>query len=661
MQKSEMRIGVDTGGTFTDVIGLVNGELRSWKLPSTPGQFERAVLEGASEVSKGEAARLIHSSTVATNALLERTGARCALITTEGFRDVLELGRQTRPDLYALCPQKPAPLIPRSRRLEIKERVAADGSILTPLDVEALPGLLDQLRDLEVDAVAVVFLFSFLRPEHEQEVGRFLRDAGFQVSLSHEILPVFREYERCSTTVVNAYVQPEMTRYLDLLEAQAEALQLHGLKIMQSNGGILSPQRAGALAVQTLLSGPAAGLQGALELAKASDRVKALNLITFDMGGTSSDVALIQDAPGLTTEICLESFPIGVPMVDVHTVGAGGGSIASVDSGGALQVGPASASAVPGPACYGAGGPPTVTDAHVVLGNIRPQNFLQGRMTLDVDAAVDALTQLGREMGGLTAVQAAEGVLRLVNLHMENAIRVISVQRGFDPALFTLMGFGGAGGLHVFALAEALQIPQVMVPCHPGVLSALGAAVSSMREELGGTVMQKWDKEKTPAFVAQWVCEYKKALRKRFEFPEALVFQLRLEMRYVGQSHELQVSISPDEIAEVPARFHDEHAQRYGHAERDAEVELVTLRVEAEWPAPVCELPILAPRKPEDLPSELDTGVHLRERIRRGDMIVGPALIVEDFHSMLLPKGWRVEADQVGNLLGSKVEGGIYE
>lgn len=648
---SNMRIGVDTGGTFTDVIGLQAGRLRSWKLPSTPEAYERAVLAGAAEVAGGMAAQLIHSSTVATNALLEKKGAKVALITTEGFRDVLEIGRQNRPDLYALCPVRPLPLVPRALRFEVRERVGADGEVVLPLDESGFADLREALNAAQVEAVAVVLLFSFLHPEHEQRVGTFLREAGFRVSLSHEVLPEFREYERSATTVINAYVQPAMTRYLDRLADQATRQGLHDLQIMQSNGGTMPPSRAGAFAVNTLLSGPAAGLRGAWKVAAASDLLPSPRLITFDMGGTSTDVALLDGEIALATGMEIEGFPVGVPMVDVHTVGAGGGSVASVDSAGVLQVGPASAGAHPGPAAYGAGGPATVTDAHVVLGNLQPSRFLQGRMAIDPGAAREAMTALGRELGGLGPEAAAEGVLRLVNLHMENAIRVISVQRGYYPGDFSLMGFGGAGGLHVFALATALGIPRVVVPCHPGVLSALGAALAPLREEAGCTVMQRWRAEALPELQVR-IEVLQRALRRRM--PQDPNFRLRLDMRYAGQSHELCVTAACHELAQADRLFHEQHLQRYGYAEADAPVELVTLRVEAEGPEPACDLPELARRQPSDPDPALGSAVYARERLRRGDRLRGPALIVEAFHTVCLPAGWEVEADRVGNLIGTR-------
>ena len=655
MAGARLRVGVDTGGTFTDVLALQDGVLRAYKLSSTPGKFEEAVLEGAGEVTRGEAFELVHSTTVATNALLERKGAKTALITTGGFKDVLAIARQARPALYDLMPRPVAPLVPRELRFELPERVGADGSILVPLDLDPLDDIIATLRREGVASVAVLFLFSFLAPEHECRVGEMLAAAGFSVSLSHQVLPEFREVERGSTTVVNAYVRPVMEDYLTKVSKGAGRLGAERLRIVQSNGGCLTPERAGAEAVQTLLSGPAAGVMGACTAARAGGR--DLNLITFDMGGTSTDVALIRGEPVVTTEQTLGGFPVGVPMVDAHTVGAGGGSIASVDAGGALTVGPESAGAYPGPACYGNAGDPTVTDAHVVLGHLRPEAFLQGRMPLDVERSRSALAKLGAQMGGLDAEAAARDVLRLVNINMEAAIRVISVRRGHDPVDFTLVGFGGAGGLHVFALAEALKMNRVLVPCHPGVLSALGAVAMPMRQETSQTVMRAW----TPGEEAelQGILEgLKDDLLDRFAGDgvdaEALTFQPMLEMRYRGQSHELCVNLASASLAEAVGAFHKLHRKRYGHADPAEPVEVVTVRLRGQAPNPEVFLPELAERRTGDLPPEISPGVVRRERLRRGDVVEGPALIQEDFSTVLVPEGWRVFPDRVGNLTGER-------
>ncbi|MCC5847155.1 MAG: hydantoinase/oxoprolinase family protein [Verrucomicrobia bacterium] len=656
MAGARLRVGVDTGGTFTDVLALEDGVLRSYKLSSTPGNFEQAVLEGAGEVTRGEAFDLVHSTTVATNALLERKGAKTALITTGGFKDLLEIGRQARPKLYDLMPRPVAPLVPRELRFELPERVGADGSVLVPLDLDPLNEIIATLRREQVASVAVLFLFSFLAPEHECRVGEKLEAAGFSVSLSHRVLPEFREVERGSTTVVNAYVRPVMEVYLKQLAEGAGQLGAKSLRIVQSNGGCLTPERAGSEAVQTLLSGPAAGVLGACTAAKAGGQ--DLNLITFDMGGTSTDVALIRGEPVVSTEQVLGGFPVGVPMVDVHTVGAGGGSIAAVDSGGALTVGPGSAGAYPGPACYGNAEDPTVTDAHVVLGHLRPEAFLQGRMHLDAARSRTALAKLGEHMGSLDAEAAARDVLRLVNTTMEAAIRVISVQRGHDPVDFTLVGFGGAGGLHVFALAEALNMKRVLVPCHPGVLSALGAVATPMRHETSQTVMQAWTPE-TVADLQGILDGLKNDLVDRFSADgvdvSVLDFVPMLEMRYRGQSHELCVSLGSGELSEAAEAFHKLHRKRYGHADPDEPVEVVTLRLRGQAPNPEVPLPELAERREGDSLPEVSSGVVRRDRLRRRDVVEGPALILEDFSTILVPAGWRVFPDRVGNLVGERI------
>jgi N-methylhydantoinase A len=650
---SSLQIGVDTGGTFTDVVALKDGQLSTYKLSSTPGRFEAAVLEGYASLAGGAAADLIHSTTVATNALLERKGARTALITSAGFRDVLEIGRQNRPHLYDLFPARPPGLVPEGLRFELPERLASDGTVLTPLDLSPLPEIVRILRKEKIESVAVLFLFSFLRPDHEEAVGSALEAEGFEVSLSHRILPEFREVERGSTTLVNAYVRPVMGRYLSKV---SEGLP-GSLHVVQSNRGCLTPDRAAQEAVHTLLSGPAAGVVGAMTVAKAGKQ--DVNLITFDMGGTSTDVALIQGEPVISTQHSLGGFPVGVPMVDVHTVGAGGGSIASVDAGGALRVGPESAGADPGPACYGKGDRPTVTDAHVVLGHLRPEFFLQGRMRLYPERAREALSELGQAMGGLSAEEAAQGVLRLANLHMESAIRVISVQRGHDPKEFILVGFGGAGGLHSFSLAEALEMNRVMIPAHPGVLSALGCVAMPMSQETGQTLMWLWD-DRTPERLEECLGKMRQELNQRFEQDgigtRDLTFAVTLAMRYAGQSHELDIAcLGP--VADALEAFHAAHLERYGHSAPGEAVELVTVRLRAEAPAPELRLPELPERSEEEAASAPGGAVVPRAAIRKGDVLKGPMIIVEGFSTHLIPAGWTVVPDTVGNLIGIRKEG----
>lgn len=647
-EKEPLRIGVDTGGTFTDVVALLHGSLSTYKLSSTPSAYEQAVLDGSAALGGHHPYSLLHSTTVATNALLERKGAKTALITSAGFRDLLEIGRQNRPFLYDLFPQRPAGLVPDSLRFELPERVSAEGQVLIPLDLGGLPEIVKSLREQRVESVAVVFLFSFLRPDHEKRLGAALEAEGFSVSLSHEILPEFREVERGFTTLVNAYVAPAMQRYLSRLR-EGPASRLH---IVQSNRGCMTPERAAREAVHTLLSGPAAGVVGAMTVAKAGKH--AIQLITFDMGGTSTDVALIRQTPVISTRHTLGGFPVGVPMIDVHTVGAGGGSIASVDRGGALRVGPESAGAHPGPACYGIGDQPTVTDAHVVLGHLRPEAFLQGRMPLRPERSRDALARLGRAMGGLSAENAARDVLRLANLHMEAAIRVISVQRGHDPKEFTLVGFGGAGGLHAFHLAEALGMNRVLIPAHPGVLSALGCVAMPLSQETARTVMWTWQ-EGTADLLRALFAELAGELLGRFAEDrtpsDTLLFSGTLAMRYAGQSHEIDIPCG-DAPEEAPVAFHREHQQRFGHCAPQEPVELVTVRLRAESPPPDLQLPALAKRQPGDPPLQPHQGFVRRAELRQGDRLSGPLIILEDFSTHLLPAGWSLSPDAVGNLLG---------
>lgn len=657
MTEMHLRVGVDTGGTFTDVVALEDGRLRSYKLPSTPGAFETAVIDGAAFVAQGNAFDLLHSTTVATNALLERKGAKTALITTEGFQDALEIGRQNRPYLYDWQPERVPFPVPRSLRFTLPERVGADGQVVRLLDMAALPEIIGQLQEEGVTSVAVVFLFSFLNPAHEQQVGRRLAAAGFSVSLSHEVLPVFREVARGAATVANAYVRPVMEAYLGRLAAGSAKLGCRDLRVVQSNGGALTPARAGADAVQTLLSGPAAGVMGACRVARAGGH--DLRLITFDMGGTSTDVALIRGMPVVSTEQTLGGFPVAVPMVDVHTVGAGGGSVAALDAGGALRVGPESAGADPGPACYGHADLPTVTDAHVVLGHLRPESFLQGRMQLYPERSQAVMAALGAQAGGQSAADTARDVLRLVNTRMESAIRVISVQRGHDPAEFTLVGFGGAGGLHVFTLAEALNMQRVLVPCHPGVLSALGAVATPLSQETAQTVMWQWTAE-TPTTVMTRLQEMAAALKGRFEADgirmDVFEHEFALDMRYTGQSHELRVPVCLEDAAAAVSDFHALHRQRYGHAEPAEPVEVVTLWAVARVPAPEFHFPELRQRLEADPPAEISPGIWKRDRLFHGDAVAGPALVLEDFSTIRIPAGWQIAVDRVGNLVGKRME-----
>jgi N-methylhydantoinase A len=633
-----MNIGVDTGGTFTDLVCQTEDGVLTWKLPSTPDDFSRAVLDGIHHFTDGTPFhRLIHSTTVATNALLERNGARTALITTRGFRDVLEIGRQARPDLYNLFVRRPAPLIERALRFEVTERIRHDGTIETPLDLEEVSQTLDAIEANGCTAVAVCLLFSFLVPAHEEMIAEADRARGLSVSISSTVSPEFREYERTATTAANAFVAPVMARYLGNLASRAGA---DALQIVQSNGGSLSAEAAAAHPVHTLLSGPAAGVIGAMSVARQAFSGEALRLITFDMGGTSTDVALIEDDIAFTTESEINGCPIRVPMIDIHTVGAGGGSIAHLDAGGAMQVGPRSAGAVPGPACYGTGREATVTDVNVVLRRIDPEAFLDGRRTLHAERSQTAVQAVDPD-SPLESV--AQSILSVVNSNMERAIRVISVERGYDPRTFTLVSFGGAGSLHACELATALRIPRVLVPRNPGVLSAWGCLASDFIQDFSRTVML--DEHSLDA-AEPALQELTAAARHALDvegFPEGSIF-LTADCRYAGQSFELSVSWTPEPDT-LRERFHHAHQLRYGTRMTDTPIELVTLRCRAVGKR---SHPALMPL-PASSTNPDPSRVLARESLPSGSTWQGPCIITEAYSTTWVPEAWAASVDAFGN------------
>src|ERR1700733_4253798 len=478
-----IRLGIDPGGPFPGLLRLDEHGMKVHKVRSTPDDPSRAIFAGIAELAGDvEWTELIHGSTVATNALLERKGARVALVTTKGFEDVLEIGRQTRAELYNFMVKARRPLISNGLVFSVNERLNADGSVLEPLLDSEISQLIDALRVQTVDSVAVCLLHSYANPVHEARLADALKNAGFVVSASHEVLPEYREFERWSTTVVNAYVTPLMARYLTRLE---DGLGGKTLRIMQSNGGSISALRARTAAVPTILSGPAAGVVGAQAVGRASGYSQ---LIAFDMGGTSTDVSLIDGVIGTTMESTVGDFPVRLPVLDIHTVGAGGGSVVFIDSGGSLRVGPRSAGADPGPACYGKGTELTVTDANLLLGRLDPEYFLGGRMHLDLERARSIAKDLADHLG-LSLIALAEGVVRIANANMEAAIRVVSVRRGYDPREFALLAFGGAGGLHACDIADSLDIATVLVPEHSGVLSALGMLLADVSKDYSLTLL----------------------------------------------------------------------------------------------------------------------------------------------------------------------------
>lgn len=664
----QLLVGVDTGGTFTDIVSLREGVFRVHKVLSTPENPALAILQGLTEIGAREhLAVLVHGSTVATNAVLERKGVRTGLITTAGFRDVLEIGRQTRPKLYDLRARKVPPLVPRPLRMEVTERLNERGDVLEELDQRTLKETLAKLHEANVTSIAVALLFSFANPAHERIVAEQARAAGFHVSASYEVLPEFREYERTSTVVLNAYVAPIMDRYLEKLEQALSAETV--LRIMQSNGGSISSQTARRDAARTLLSGPAAGVVGAAFVAEASGSTQT---ITIDIGGTSTDVALINGTISETTRGEVGGYPTRLPMIDITTVGAGGGSIAWFDTGGALRVGPISAGANPGPAAYGHGGAEaTVTDANVVLGRLLPDAFLGGTMSLDSQRARQAVSILAERLGS-SVEETALGIIRVVNANMEAAMRVISVERGIDPGDFTLVAFGGAGPLHACELAEALHIPRVLVPTVPGVLSALGMLRADTLKDYVRTIMLPSEQAQPQVETVLHELEeqgYHDLLQEGIA-PEKIVLERFLDLRYTGQAYELVIPFD-SEVVQAMRAFHTAHEQRFGYSDVREHVQVVNVRIKARGLADPPQLerrPIISNADAEPASRRVaifaDTGralehsvnVYSRESLVPGTKINGPAIITQYDTTTVLPPDWLARVDSVSNLILERSE-----
>lgn len=556
-----MRIGVDTGGTFTDFVYADGSALKTLKLRSTPADPSEAILAGLQHSTE-----VVHGSTVATNALLERKGARLAFVTTAGFEDLLELGRQNRPELYAWSGKRPEPLSPRELRFGLPERILANGSVETPLSAEAVDRLAADLHRASVESVAVCLLHSYANPSHERLVGERLRAAGLAVSLSSEILPEYREYERASTTAVNAYLSPLMARYLARLEAEAGSW----IRVFQSSGGVISASVAGTHAVHTVLSGPAGGLRGAIRAARVSGLER---IISFDMGGTSTDVALYDGALPFTNETEIGGCAIRISMLDIHSVGAGGGSITYFDSAGALRVGPRSAGAAPGPVCYGSGDEITVTDANALLGRVDPDRFLGGAMRLDLDRARSYMATFASKANA-SPEDLAKAIIDVANSNMERAIRRISIERGHDPREFALVSFGGAGGQHACELADRLEIGTVLVPAHAGVLSALGMLTAGVSREYSASALGR----SAEAVFAELEARARAEMTE--EGFEDVALERHVDLRYTGQSYELRLPWRDRD------RFEAYHRQSYGYAHEGRAVEVVTVRVTAAAATP---------------------------------------------------------------------------
>ena len=667
-----LRIAIDTGGTFTDCVWIdpSTHRLRMLKLFSTPADPSRAIVEALQEITTGDFV-LWHGSTVGTNTLLERKGARTALVTTAGFEDAIEIGRQARPRLYDFFFDRIEPLVPKDLRFGIKERTAAKGEILSaPTDLE-LRSLAHHIKNANPQSIAICLLFSFANPKNEKGVAQALRLLGVPLSISHQILPEFREYERTSTIVVNAYLQPVMQTYLqrlheagrrDVAPNAARAIASHRIFVMQSSGGITPLSTAAREPVRTVLSGPAGGVVGAVATGRASG---FRNIIAFDMGGTSTDVSLVEGEIKLANDAHIAGLPINVPMLDIHTVGAGGGSLARFDAAGALRVGPESAAADPGPICYGRGAQPTVTDANLLLGRLQPGRFLGGGFTLDLDRTrAIAKEWLRRQGSNLSLEKFASGVIRVVNATMEKAIRVVSIERGRDPRQFALVAFGGAGGLHACALAEALSIPQVIIPAFPGALSALGILASDVVKDYSRTVLWRVCKEIPHRKLRSEFSALQRRATKSFReesWQQSPKFHRSVDLRYRGQGYELNIPLTKNLLHD----FEQEHQLRYGYTYPGREIELVTLRIRATLkskpvhvgPDSLLDRQTLAGKTSSaEAPvvfdgQKLRAKIYSREDLKPRRRYSGPAIVTEYSATTVVPPKKTFYLDRARNLL----------
>ncbi len=660
------RVGVDTGGTFTDFVFETDGQIEIFKSPSTPSDPSLAIAAGLRAIAEKTGVALanievVHGTTVGTNALLERRGARTALITTRGFEDVLVIGRQARPELYNLNALRPPPLIPDNLRFGLRERVSSTGEILELPKETEVSAVVKQIKKAKVESVAICLLFSFVNPVFEKQIAAALSDLNIPLSVSHKILPEYREFERTSTVTINAYLQPLMGNYLKRL-----ATNTPHLRVMQSSGGSISASVAADEPVRTILSGPAGGVVGALRTARAAGFEK---IITFDMGGTSTDVALCErDGLRMTNEATVAGLPVAVSVMDIHTVGAGGGSIARVDEGGSLRVGPESAGADPGPACYGRSFLPTVTDAHLVLGHFGGAGLLGGAFALDEERSRKAMEQLASELSKvarrrMTAIEAAQGVLSVANTNMERALRRISVEHGYDSREFTLLPFGGAGGLHAVDLARALRIPRIIVPNSAGTLSAIGVLTADVVKDQSRTTMLDFSpgvEKKLEKIFAEMERNAADALRREGFSTAQQRHERSLAIRYKGQSFELDIKHTGTNLA---ASFRRAHRERYGYAQEAGVVEIVSARVRstgivkqlAERRSSTKRRPAFAKAAKHATAyldgKKLSVALYERDELVAGSRLRAPCIVTEYSSTTLIPPGARAEVETFGNLI----------
>jgi N-methylhydantoinase A len=652
-------IAIDSGGTFTDCVWREGGRLRILKVFSSPGDRSQAIADAVAKTGHAGPVALLHGTTVGTNALLERKGARVAFVTTEGFEDTIEIGRQNRPKLYDLLFERVPPLVERSMRFGVNERVSYTGEILKAPDRTDLAHLAVAIQHSGAESIAVSTLFSFANPANERVVANVLEELALPLSVSHEILPEFREYERASTVVINAYLQPLIQRYLLNLQGRIAALTSKQSRVflMQSSGGMTSLEAAVRQPVRTVLSGPAGGIVGATAMARRSG---FSDIITFDMGGTSTDVALARGEARPTNEAEVAGFPVRVPVLDIHTVGAGGGSLARFDVGGALRVGPESAGADPGPICYGKGTQPTVTDANLLLGRLQPDRFLGGEFTLDLERTRRITSEwLRAQAVRINLQQFAEGVIRVVNANMERALRVVSIERGYDPREFALVAFGGAGGLHACELASGLGIRTVIVPALPGALSAFGILSSDIIKDYSRTVVWKIEGTVPQRKLRIEFASMKKRAATEFRqegWRGELKFEPSADLRYGGQGFELNLALTSNLVRD----FHAEHDRRYGYSHSDRGVEIVTLRLRARMKSPAAlgtgrlakHAVVSRPAKRTVVfrSRQTPTVIVDRNSLEPGRKLRGPAVVTEYSATTVIPPDTRFWIDAGENL-----------
>ncbi len=649
-------LGVDTGGTFTDFVFYDGKNYSIYKLPSTPDNPSLAIRSGADHFkflpNLFGKLKLIHGTTVATNAILERKGAEVLLFTTKGFEDVIEIGRQNRGKLYCLSWRKKPPLVSKQNRVGIKGRINYKGEILEELAVDEIRRFIEDQSIKKFDTVAVCFINSYVNPTHELEAQKVLKDLDVPVSISYEVIPEFREYERTSTTVANSYLIPKVRGYMDSLDEKLKGADIY---VMQSNGGVITPEQAGNEPVRIIASGPAAGVVGAYKIAR---QIGIDKVVTYDMGGTSTDLSVCDGELNFTTESLIDGIPIKTPMIDIFTIGAGGGSIAYADSGGVLKVGPQSAGANPGPACYGKGEYPTVTDANLVLGRIRADNFLGGRMKVDPELANASIKRLN-ESFGIDELMLAEMIIRVANSNMERAIKVISVDKGYDPREFSLVAFGGAAGLHACELARNIGIKRVIFPVDPGVLSALGMLFADSFKDYGKGFFMDCKDSNFSVLEFQYKELEKRAVEELqgiYSTGDKVEFVRSIDVRYKRQSHELTIPYSHRFMDD----FHSMHLRKYGFNSVDNVVEIVAVRVRAIISKSTLELPILNNERTEITSSGssvyidnkwFDMKCYYRDQFYDGFAFEGPSIVVEDTSTLFIPEGFRCVVDQFGNML----------